>query len=433
VSAEHLDSFLDSRFHSVLPKLFPGSYRTLALPGAGFSGSRHAIFDFSMAIVAEQKTLRMTNAAKVTRVDQLDDEIVDDLDEAEEIIPCTYAINSYGADYPVDGLVKRIAANDILVPKFSWNESEAAEIVGFQREYVWPRPKADRFIESLLLGLPVPGIFLVKEQTGRLLVLDGHQRLHTLRSYYEGTIQGQEYRLADVQDRFEGKRYRDLDTEDRRRLDDSIIHATIVRQIEPTEDQSSIYVVFERLNTGGVNLQPQEIRVALYHGEFVRVLRELNDDPSWRDLYGKKSRRLKDMEMILRFFAFLYYSNRYKSPMKDFLNRYMATNRHLQKQSEHDLKQIFTQTSRTILKGIGTKAFRPQRAVNAAVVDSLMTGIAKRILARGEVHNLKEMNARYTRLMRDKEYVPAIETGTAQEANVRARLSRAEEVFLHLR
>ena len=119
-------------------------------------------------------------------------------------------------------------AKDIIVPTFSWKSDKAAEIVGFRREYVWPRPKADKFIESLLLGLPVPGIFLVKEQSGRFLVLDGHQRLFTLKGFYEGVIGGQEYKLANVQDRFVGKRYKDLETEDRRRLDDSIIHATVI-------------------------------------------------------------------------------------------------------------------------------------------------------------------------------------------------------------
>jgi hypothetical protein len=253
------------------------------------------------------------------------DEVVEDLDEALEVIPFTYSITAYGADYPVDGIIKRMEAGDILVPTFTWEPGADSQIVGFQREYVWPRPKADKFVESLLLGLPVPGIFLVKEQSGRFLVLDGHQRLYTLRAYYEGVINGVEYRLDNVQDRFVEKRYKDLDVEDRRRLDDSIIHATVVSQDEPTEDQSSIYVIFERLNTGGVNLQPQEIRVALYHGELVRILRGLNDDPNWRKLFGNKSRRLKDMEMILRFFAFYYYSRSYRSPMKDFLNRYMAS------------------------------------------------------------------------------------------------------------
>ena len=75
-----------------------------------------------------------------------DEEPVDDLDEAAEIIPYTYSITSYGADYPVDSLVKRIEAKDILVPTFSWEAPEKTEVVGFQRQYVWPRSKADRFI-----------------------------------------------------------------------------------------------------------------------------------------------------------------------------------------------------------------------------------------------------------------------------------------------
>ncbi len=360
------------------------------------------------------------------------EEEIEDLDPAEEVIPYTYTITSYGADYPVDSLVKRMKGGDIVVPTFSWEQPFKTDVVGFQREYVWPRPKADRFIESLLLGLPVPGIFLVKEPSGVLLVLDGHQRLHTLGSYYEGEINGDVYKLGtDVQERFSGKRYKDLDVEDRRRLDDSIIHATVVRQDEPSEDQSSIYVIFERLNTGGVNLQPQEIRVALYQGEFVKVLKDLNEDSAWRELYGPKSKRLKDMEMILRFFAFLYYEPQYKSPMKSFLNRYMATNRKLAKQSADELRGIFTKTTSTIAKAIGAKAFRPRRAVNAAVIDSLMTGVAKR-LAKGPIKNLDETKRRYERLMADKDYLAAVETGTSQEANVQTRMSKAETAFVHL-
>lgn len=357
-----------------------------------------------------------------------DEEPIDDLDEALEVLECVYSITAYGADYPVDSLVKRIEANDIIVPRFSWVPDEGSDIVGFQREYVWPRSKADRFIESLLLGLPVPGIFLVKEPSGRFLVLDGHQRLHSLHSYYEGVIQGVEYRLDGVQARFRGKRYRDLDVEDRRRLDDSIIHATVIRQDEPTEDQSSIYMIFERLNTGGVNLQPQEIRVALYHGELVRVLRTLNEDPSWRTLYGKKSKRLKDMEMILRFFAFFYHSHAYRSPMKDFLNRYMASNRNLARQKKTDLEKVFLGTASVLATAVGPRAFRPVRAVNAAVIDSVMTGLARR-MARGPISNKTRLAEKYEALLMNKGYRDAVETGTSQEANVETRLRLATEAF----
>jgi hypothetical protein len=181
---------------------------------------------------------------------------VEDLDELNEVLPTSFSITSYGADYPVDGLVKRIVQGDILVPLFNLEPEEGQTTVGFQREYVWRKPQADKFIESLLLGLPVPGIFLVKEPNGKHLVLDGQQRLKTLESFYDGLFQGKEFSLENVQDQWKQKTYKTIHPDDRRRLDDSIIHATIVRQDEPTEDQSSVYLIFERLNSGGTFLQP---------------------------------------------------------------------------------------------------------------------------------------------------------------------------------
>jgi hypothetical protein len=373
---------------------------------------------------SRKKTVEVTTASAESEVE----EVVDDLDEALEVIPFTFSITAYGADYPVDGVVKRMEAKDILVPTFSWEPDPNSEIVGFQREYVWPRPKADKFIESLLLGLPVPGIFLVREHSGRLLVLDGHQRLYTLKAFYDGVINGVEYRLDNVQERFVQQRYKDLDIEDRRRLDDSIIHATVIRQDQPTDDQSSIYIIFERLNTGGVNLQPQEIRVALYNGRLVGVLRTLNNNADWRKLFGNKSKRLKDMEMILRFFAFYYYSDAYRSPMKDFLNRYMAKNRDLARQDEKELNNTFTNTVAVIAEVIGHRAFRPVRAVNAAVIDSLMTGLARR-LAKGPIKKSDQLLKAYEALLENKKYRDAVETGTSQEANVVARLEEATKAF----
>lgn len=226
-----------------------------------------------------------------------DDENVLDVDPDEEVLPASYEIASYGADYPVDGLVKRMNQGDIVVPSFDPDYQGTGEIRGFQRRFVWSRPQMDRFIESLLLGLPVPGIFLVRERSNVLLVLDGQQRLKTLQAYYAGVHAGREYRLKHVQRDFIDRSYQELDNEDRRRLDDSIVHATVLRQEHPTGSQSSIYSIFERLNTGGSPLQPQEIRVALYHGRFLQLISRLNDDPSWRSLYGPTSARLKDQEL----------------------------------------------------------------------------------------------------------------------------------------
>ncbi len=353
-----------------------------------------------------------------------DEQIIDALDDAQEVIAFTYSIVSYGADYPIDSLVKRINNKDILVPTFAQEDQLTDDVDAFQRDYVWPRPKADRFIESLLLGLPVPGIFLVKEDSGRLLVLDGHQRLYTLQCFYNGIIHTREYRLDGIQERFVGKTYKELDVEDRRRLDDSIIHATIVKQEEPSEDWSSIYSIFERLNTGGISLQPQEIRMALYHGPLSALLRELNTGKEWRELIGPISKRLKDVELIVRFFALLHYRSNYRSPMKDFLNRYMATNKSLAKQSAQELTEIFRKTTSTILAALGISAFRPERAVNAALVDALMVGVATQLMMTGTVDSHKLVKARES-LLADIDFGGAISTGTSQKPKVDLRIAKA--------
>lgn len=355
-------------------------------------------------------------------------EAVEDLDELNEILPTTYSITSYGADYPVDGLVKRLGQGDIVVPLFSLEQEQGQSTVGFQRDFVWTKPQADRFIESLLLGLPVPGIFLVKESNGKHLVLDGQQRLRTLESFYVGIFQGKEYLLENVQEKWQGKTYKTLHADDRRRLDDSIIHATIVRQDEPTEDQSSIYLIFERLNSGGTFLQPQEIRVALYHGLFAALLSKLNLNEHWRALYGKKSPRLKDLELILRFLAMHFHASSYRRPMKDFLNRYMAANRSLELNGMEQVAELFESTVEAIHEHIGPRAFRLKNAVNAAVLDSVMVGVAARLIS-GAVMTPGSLVSAYNALLTDRDFLNATARATADEESVKTRLRLSKEAF----
>ena len=355
-----------------------------------------------------------------------------DLDEAGEVVPFTYSITAYGADYPVDGLIKRLQSGDISVPRFSEPLSAAGPRVRFQREFVWKKQQSDRFIESLLLGLPVPGIFLVKEPDGKLLVLDGHQRLQTLRRYYDNDWEGKAYTLEGVQDRFENRTYKQLESEDSRRLNDSIIHATVVRQDEPSEDMSSIYLVFERLNSGGTILQPQEIRVALYHGELVSLLTDLNNLREWRALFGRTSRRLKDIELILRFFAMLESSRSYKRPMKGFLNAYMAKRRHVAAKERDRLSGVFTTTAEKILRGIGPQAFKLKTTVNAALADAVMVGVARRVRA-GDITKPADLKKAYEDLLSDANFQGSIGRATADEESVKTRLGLATKRFKAVR
>ncbi|MFQ5949776.1 MAG: DUF262 domain-containing protein [Nitrospiria bacterium] len=348
----------------------------------------------------------------------IDDNLAED---PEETIPFRYAITGYGADYPVDGLVKRIADGSINIPSF-------------QRGFVWPLKMASRFIESLLLGLPVPGIFLAKEyETQKLLVIDGQQRLRTLQYFYEGIFadSSKVFTLKGVQPQFEGATYKSLNDEDRRRLDDSILHATIIKQDEPSDDDSSIYHIFERLNTEGLQLQPQEIRACMYHGEFNDLLKNLNEIKPWRSIYGPISRRMRDQELILRFLALYFNFDNYEKPMKEFLNIYLGKNRNLRFQSEDDVRNAFVPTIDIIHKCLGNSAFKPRKNLNAAVFDAVMVGIGRR-LTNGAIRDLKAMQRRYQALLKNSSFSAATETGTSAEESVNRRIILATDAFANV-
>jgi hypothetical protein len=336
--------------------------------------------------------------------------------------PYTYTITSYGADYPVDGLVKRIKDGSILVP-------------AFQRGYVWDLTRASRFIESLLLGLPVPGIFLAKDpETQKLWVVDGQQRLWTLQYFYEGVFagSGRVFALKGVDSRFLNATYKSLRDEDRRRLDDAIIHATIVRQDQPSEDESSIYKVFERLNTGGVQLTAQEIRSCIYEGPCRDLLRDLNENPAWRQIFGPPSKNQRDQELILRFLALYFDGDKYTQPMKGFLNTFMGRNRHLKRYSREDIAHAFNSAIEKAFECFGKQAFRRQNLLNAALVDSVMIGLARR-LSRGPINDCVALRERYTQLLMAEEFVAATETGTSAEQSVNRRIEMASAAFSEVR
>src|SRR6185312_4771584 len=111
-------------------------------------------------------------------------------ESAEEATSASFSITSYGADYPVDTLVKRMRDGAFFIPKF-------------QRRFVWSQRHASRFIESLLMGLPVPGIFLYKEANNRHMVVDGQQRLRTLQYFHSGLFHNERaFRLIGVRNQW---------------------------------------------------------------------------------------------------------------------------------------------------------------------------------------------------------------------------------------
>lgn len=207
-----------------------------------------------------------------------------------------FQINSWGADLSFRELINMYAEDELQKPEL-------------QRYYVWDKREASRFIESILLGLPVPSIFLARTQEENYLIIDGYQRIMTVVDFVNGvfTKDGSSFKLSPtVNELWANKTFSQLSSEEQKRLRRTTIHSIIFEQKRPTNDDTSMYQIFERINTGGRTLFPQEIRNCVYHNEINTLLFELNVNPAWRTLFGQseKDSRMRDMEFILRFLMF---------------------------------------------------------------------------------------------------------------------------------
>ena len=244
-----------------------------------------------------------------------------------------------------------VSPNDFNVMTLcSFVDRGSVRIPGFQRNFVWDIGRASRLIESLILGLPVPQLFLYEQERNRFLVIDGQQRLMSI--YYfikkrfprsdrradirrtfdveghvpENMLHDDRFfetfnlRLSDDRpdrtNRFRGLNYSTLADDYRTQLDLRPIRNIVIKQSAPENDRSSIFEIFNRLNSGGVNLRPQEIRTSMYHSDFYMMLYRVNaENREWRRLVGSSDPDLhmKDIEILLRGFAMLVDSEKIRA------------------------------------------------------------------------------------------------------------------------
>lgn len=331
-----------------------------------------------------------------------------------------YEILTYPADYVLDVLVKKYRDGEIVIPEF-------------QRGFVWNRNQASRLIDSFLKGLPVPSIFLFAEpRTGKLLVVDGQQRLRSVAYFLEGYF-GEEsrgrrmtFRLTGLEEGspYEGKTYEDIRDQlpnEYLKLNNSVLRSFVMRQMSP-DDDTSIYHVFERLNTGGTQLSPQEVRNCVHHGAFNDLLHSLNEYPAWRSVYGRPSPdpRQRDVELILRFLALSESGKPYVKPMKHFLNLFMRESSSFGTERLKCLRRLFEATTDAVVESLGERPFHIRAGLNAAVFDSVYVALSS-----SSDSLPPDLKQRFERLVQDEEYRQYVTSGTTDVATVAERLRLA--------
>lgn len=355
-----------------------------------------------------------------------------DNDDKEVSNDDLFNITSWGADMSFRELISMYDDNELLKPEL-------------QRKYVWDKPEASRFIESILLGLPIPSIFLANTSDNNKLIIDGYQRIMTVYDYVKKGIfskDGKSFKLTNtdrINRRWRNKSFNELSEFDQKKIKQTTIHAIIFEQKQPKDNDSSLYQIFERINTSGKILKPQEIRNCVYQGNLNTLLFELNQDINWRKLYGveEEDPRMLDMEFILRFFALGSEEIKRESTgqisLKMFLNEYMGNKSHNYTTFINNKRIEFQNVMKFLYETLGIISFRNissegnyQTRFNPTIFDSVSIATNYAITTLGLENILIDgLRDKHLKLLQNetfKEY-SSIRTTNNQHINGRIRLA----------
>ncbi len=337
-----------------------------------------------------------------------------ELNDDEEAQDIRYEISTFPTDFTVKVMYEKWQSGQIVIPDY-------------QRRYVWTLPQASRLIESFLLGLPIPQVFLYREHTGpELYVIDGHQRLGTIAQFYDGKFSdGREFRLRGIRAAWADKTYEELSEDDQITLDDATLRSIVIRQILPN-DSSSVYQIFERLNTGGTQLNPMEIRRAISRGGANAFLDRLNGNSDWRALIGRTDPdpRFRDQEMLLRVVALADDWREYSKPMKKFITAYMAVLDKKDADSIQELERRFTLACNVLRSQLGDRPFHLRQRINLAALDSVMATAIEFVETIDP-----ELNCAYQELKADSKYDATVTYNTSDTSVVQERLTLVHKAF----
>ena len=338
-------------------------------------------------------------------------------------------------------------------------------IPGFQRHFVWDLRRSSKLIESLILGLPVPQLFLYEKNREMNLLIDGQQRLMSIYYFKQQRFPRME-RRADLRRIFEEHRKipKEVLLDDvyfqpfelrlpeslpgqrnnlgglsydtlggnQSRLDLRPIRCITIKQNSPSEGDMAMYEVFNRLNSGGVNLTPQEIRSSMYHSEFYDMLTKINAEEGWRKVLQSPDPDLhmKDVEVLLRGFAMLVDGDEYRPSMTRFLNQFSKKCEANRRKDNDRLRSLFRSFLRAIRNLPPDVFVNPStRRFNIAFFEAVFTAVCQPAYRNGEMVEGKLDAKKIQRLRTNREFGAASQTATTRTDNVKKRLAIANRIL----
>lgn len=348
---------------------------------------------------------------------------------------------------------------------FNFIESGVVKIPGFQRNYVWDKKRASKPIESIVMGLPIPQIFLHEESRNRFQVIDGQQRLMSIYYFIKGRFPRKEKRnelrkifgeygkipdeflhndtffdkfnlelpekLPQQPNKLNGLNYETL-SEFKETFRLRTIRNIIIKQVSPKDDDSSIYEIFNRLNSGGINLTPQEIRASLYHSRFYDMLYKINNLDNWRTIIGIEYPDLhtKDIEFLLRGFAMLIEGDRYTPSMTKFLNNFSKKSENFKPDLISYCEYLFKSFLKCCSRLDRGAFFSRSQKFSISIYDAVFAVICEQPFKEQGFVNTEILPEKLKELKENKEFDLASQSGTTKTSNVGIRRDYARKVLL---
>lgn len=353
-----------------------------------------------------------------------EDDLVVEEEAEEETVSVEYDITSYPSDYTLSIIAQMWEDGDIVIPSY-------------QREFVWSIKQASLLIDSFLCGLPVPQVFFYIDENNKNIVIDGQQRILSVSFFFEGyfgkeSTQGKRkvFRLSglDESSPYYNMKFEDLDETSQRKLKQSVLRAMNIKQLNPTGESTSAYHIFERLNTGGTPLKPQEIRNCVFRGEFNQELKEANKNKNWRKILGKPylDKHQKDVELLLRIFSLVGAGDKYEKPMKEFLNKTMIKHDSGDTNKVKNFFGVFDDVVDKVVKRLGEKPFHLRGPLNVSALDSVMSVL---IESHQKIDSLN-LEDSYPVLLDDEYFDEYTRYNTTDTKTVIARIGKVKEILI---
>lgn len=315
----------------------------------------------------------------------------------------------------------------------------------FQRRDAWTPERKSRFIESVIVGLPIPQIVLAEQPEGHgaFLVIDGKQRLLSLQQFAGiNLLQGQSplvLRGLKIRTDLNGKSFADIRNDPRlrkylRAFENQSIRTVVLRN---WQSEDLLYMVFLRLNSESVPLSPQELRQALHPGPFVRFAEEYSAES--RELMralgtDRPDFRMRDVELLVRYYAFKNFFEDYSGNLKEFLdNACCRLNRRWNEGEEAEIREQARELDASIAAAFdvfGNDAFRKwngdsfERHFNRAIFDVVVHWFSDpKVRNSAKVHSKDVVDAFKALCVENPQFRRAIETTTKSKEATRTRFS----------